>query len=439
MIPGRPVAIIRSYVSAGLILIAIFYAVTAAGQGPDALFPKDEVVMIRSIDVADTDFSDLAGLRAAIGNSRIVLLGEQTHGEGTTFLAKTRIIRYLHERMGFDVLAFESGMYDCAKIRENVQQGGQLSEEVIGSLFYMYATSRQMQPLFSYIQQGQEGQHPLVLTGFDSQHSGRKSTEALFPDLQSFLERGHPDMTDSNWSVFRRMSLAMFASRDFRPAGEEEKKIYFKEISLLKSVLDKGAGPAGRLTESSGFWYQVVCSIESQAVRNWQLTGSNEMSVRDRQMAENLIWLTEKAYPGKKIIVWAHNVHIARSVPWSERPLQSVAGETHIFIPMGVTIHDHFGAAAYCIGFSGYEGSYMNYVNGAITKVAVAPPGSIEGKLAATGDPFVFTDFRRRSGWMVQKQPGAFADYGWLNGVWPDVFDGLFFIKTVSPVDRSGN
>jgi len=34
------------------------------------------------------------------------------------------------------------------------------------------------------------------------------------------------------------------------------------------------------------------------------MTTGNEMSVRDEQMARNLIWLAEKAYPGKKIIVW---------------------------------------------------------------------------------------------------------------------------------------
>jgi hypothetical protein len=58
----------------------------------------------------------------------------------------------------------------------------------------------------------------------------------------------------------------------------------------------------------------VVCSIESQTLRYWQMTTGNEVSVRDLQMAENLIWLAEKAYPGKKIIVWAHNGHIAKSL-----------------------------------------------------------------------------------------------------------------------------
>ena len=68
-------------------------------------------IQINSIDptIANDDFADLKPLKAAIGNSRIVVLGEQSHGDGATFLAKCRLVKFLHQRMGFDVLAWLGG------------------------------------------------------------------------------------------------------------------------------------------------------------------------------------------------------------------------------------------------------------------------------------------------------------------------------------------
>ena len=72
-------------------------------------------VPIRSIDPSrqSDDFKDLEPIRRAIGNSRVVILGEQSHGDGATFLAKARLIKFLHQRMGFDVLAWEAGLFNA--------------------------------------------------------------------------------------------------------------------------------------------------------------------------------------------------------------------------------------------------------------------------------------------------------------------------------------
>lgn len=50
---------------------------------------------------------DLGALDEAIGDSRVVLLGEQSHGDGAAFVAKTQIVEHLHRNLGFDVLAID--------------------------------------------------------------------------------------------------------------------------------------------------------------------------------------------------------------------------------------------------------------------------------------------------------------------------------------------
>ena len=64
----------------------------------------DNAIVLDSISPGDQDFSDLEPLKAVLADKRIVLLGERTHGDGAAFLAKTRLIKFLHQEMGFDVL-----------------------------------------------------------------------------------------------------------------------------------------------------------------------------------------------------------------------------------------------------------------------------------------------------------------------------------------------
>ena len=66
---------------------------------------------ISTISPDSINYEDLDPIGNAIGNSTIVMLGEQDHGDAPTFLAKTRLIKYLHEKKGFNVLAFESDFF----------------------------------------------------------------------------------------------------------------------------------------------------------------------------------------------------------------------------------------------------------------------------------------------------------------------------------------
>lgn len=431
-----PVPPFRPFLIIVVIVLMPTFVTKGFGQFREAAF-KRAVTEIRSIDPTDTSYTDFAGLKKAIGEARIVLLGEQTHGEGSTFLAKTRIIKYLHQQLGFDVLAFESGLYDVTRIWENTRNGGQFSKEVIGSLFYMYATSKQMQPLFNYIQSGITTTRPLQVAGFESQHSGVHAKNLMFADFEKFLRQKDPASIDEQWKIFRQVTLATIGSRAYRPAAAE-KEGFFKKLESLKKLLENDRQPVNAFLESTGFWYRITCSIESQALRYWEMVQGNEVSVRDRQMAENLIWLAEKAYPGKKIIVWAHNVHVAKSTDKLQFPTGS--GEGYFFSsfePMGATVHKHFGENAFTIGFTSAEGKYQDYTNDKIMNVPAPVEGSVEARLYQAGYPSAFVDLRSLEAQVKGSVfPAAFSDFSYVRANWPVIFDGIFYIRQAFPVDR---
>lgn len=77
-----------------LILLALHCTIPAKAQNDIKKYIQENTIPIKSIDPNSTDYSDLEAIRNAIGNSKIVMLGEQDHGDAAAFLAKTRLIKY---------------------------------------------------------------------------------------------------------------------------------------------------------------------------------------------------------------------------------------------------------------------------------------------------------------------------------------------------------
>jgi len=79
----------------GVILLACLGLGQAQDRSARIGWLLRNAVPIRSIDptIPDDDFADLKPLVAAVGRSRMVVLGEQSHGDGATFLAKGRLIK----------------------------------------------------------------------------------------------------------------------------------------------------------------------------------------------------------------------------------------------------------------------------------------------------------------------------------------------------------
>lgn len=383
---------------------------------------RKEAIKIRTL-VADEDFSDLAPLRKTLEGVRLVQLGEQTHGDGATFEAKVRLIKFLHREMGFGVVAFESGLYDCDKAWKHIRAGADAIAAARGAIFPLWSRSAQVTPLWRYISQQATSEQPLVLAGFDSQFTGRFSYQELIRELGQVT--GKPETAKL---------LAPVIKHGPKKTPKKKRKQIRDAIASLTNATS-GADAA--------FWKQLLRSIRAQAESQWEQEDGGLMATmsvasnagRDRQMAANLIWLANERYPGKKIIVWGATMHLARNTPTLEekgllfgrsRPYEKLRN-------MGHFVHQEFGKQVYTIGFLAREGKWALAGGSRFSApIEKAPKGSFADLFTRAGFELAFLDLRGRASWgaeMVARPMG----YAEMMGDWTNVVDGFFFTRKMTP------
>ncbi|HLO98900.1 MAG TPA: erythromycin esterase family protein [Fimbriimonas sp.] len=411
-------------------MISSFLVAVALSQTPPFV---RQVVPIKP---TGDDYRDLEPIRRAIGSSRVVQLGELTHGDGTSFLMKTRLVKYLHEKAGFDVLVWESGFLECDELNAALGGKGSINDIAATAVFPHWSRANESIGVFEYAAKTKSTSRPLLMAGFDIQSSGSRGN-AVFLDLIRDIANRFPDV------ALKQRLLTVEAMSE----GPEKEAAILELSTDAHRAIDLGGGLKLKskhlvIEESDQRFFSFqnyYRMMEAHKKFQKEQTGLNFQvgyNLRERANFENQKWLIDTKYKGKKVMVWAHNSHIshlgADGNYTSPKPDEVMLDST------GRHLKQWLGSKLYSIGFvaSGGKWSWMGQPP---SDFQPATEGWFESNLAMSKHEVGFLDLRRAKG-LTASLPGMLNRQGdQVNSlVWPKVFDGVIYVRDMKPRTQIG-
>jgi erythromycin esterase len=408
----------------------------ASGPAPQAVsdWIRRQAIPLATPE-AGRDTSDLQPLKKLIGEARVVALGEATHGTRDFFQLKHRLLEFLVDEMGFSVFGIEASFPDALAVNDYVLEGrGEPDTALHGLGFWTWDTEEVLEMIRWMRRYNQEPVHRVKLKfyGFDMQNPLASANPLL-----EYLKRVDPEQ--AALALERLEPLASAASaRAYSqlPAGARRETARWIAGALVLFSERKERYVA---LSSLGEWTlaRQHANLIRQAETMLGATADRD-GERDRAMAENVEWILDQEPPGAKIVLWAHNNHVAADPGW------------WVWDTMGSHLRRAYGSSMVAIGFSFNQGSFRALEMGKGLRtftIGPAPEESLDAALATAGLPLLALDLRRvpRSGavreWFATPRPmrsigSVFSDQSpsdFLQDVDPlATYDSILFVESTT-------
>ena len=270
----------------------------------------------------DADPDQFAAIGAAIGNARLVGMGEGSHGSSEFFAFKNRLFKYLVEKQGFTILAMEAhwgaGLYGDRYIKTG--QGS--AQQAVASLGFWTWDAPEVVDLVQWMRDynAASGKHPILsFVGIDMQ-----DPMGAIGYLAQYLNTHDP-------AAFRaaRPALACSANASVDVRAKPTDGCRQQVAELGKQLSAFGDAPDSAVAQEAVT--NILQYLDSKSV-----PFDGRTQTRDFDMANNVEWAAVR-YTGEKIALWAHNGHVGTTSELSYRP-------------MGTYLRQAFGTQYYAIG-----------------------------------------------------------------------------------------
>lgn len=295
-----------------------------------------------------------------VGDARVVLLGEATHGTHEFYRQRAVITKRLIEERGFHAVAVEADWPDAHRLGRWAQGAGDDpdAERALGG-FERFPTwmwrNADMLDFAGWLRARNEAaERPVGFYGLDL-YGLYRSVEAVV----GYLERVDPDA-----AALARRRYACFEAFDeshaYGHAVARGVSASCRDQVLQQLIELRASGEAhlrrdGFAAEDEQFYAEENARVVAAAEEYYRtmFTGAHSSwNLRDRHMAgtlERLLAHLDRRVGRAKAVVWAHNSHIGDA----RRTEMGARGELNV----GELARRRFGDEAALIGFTTYDGT----------------------------------------------------------------------------------
>ncbi|MCA4810171.1 erythromycin esterase family protein [Empedobacter stercoris] len=364
-----------------------------------------QISSISDDNFKSSNFTENSILNKSLENVEIIALGEPSHYMKETYVSKIKLIKYLHKKLNFDVLAFEAPMYNLNQINDSVRLG-LASSKLFRQNNAGVWNIKEMDELYEYIIETYKTDRPLIYVGFDQ--SFYKSN-IFIPELKSFLKEKNVTNIDDRY--FDAIQFVVEHSFSF-------KKSSVADTALISSTNKEILSKISEKNFKNKFWKKQLQNIES-VYRNDYKVGN-----RDETMFENVKFIKEEMYPNKKMILWGATIHFVDNTLLTVDKLKTLKTK------VGYFLKKEYKDKYYILGFTPGEGNagvkgYLGLMNLKIK----SPKNSVENLIQKNCEcNYAFVSFNGFDSAKLTSNIIGSKQFEYDN--LSKIVDGLFYLKT---------
>jgi protein-L-isoaspartate(D-aspartate) O-methyltransferase len=317
-----------------------------------------ELIRESAEPLRDIESAELGGLIDRIGDARVVLLGEATHGTSEFYRMRARITRELIEKKGFDFVAVEADWPDAARIDQWVRRLP--VSPPAWKAFTRFPTwmwrNHEVRTFVEWLHQYNDEATTPKLAGFYGLdlYSLYTSISAVLtyldevdPDLAAVARRRYGCL--SPWEADPATYGRVVVSGAFHGCERQAVRMLSDLLQRrleYEHLIGERFGPVRFLDASRNA--QLVAAAE-RYYRVMYYGSRDSWNLRDRHMFETLQALLAFHGAESKGVVWEHNSHVGNAAATE----MGARGELNI----GQLCREHYGQRAFLVGFGTDRGT----------------------------------------------------------------------------------